>query len=140
MDVAEGIVISLEGKEEPDRVYSFVQGIMPIFFRQFEEKYGDLLEDDEIVILPGKDIVLHKKLGFDSSWYGSPSPPVSYGEKQRKLLAELNEKYQEIKQNYIVTSDGSLSNRGMLSGYPYNFQVDGLLKTEELWNDWYEDY
>ncbi|MFX0103426.1 MAG: hypothetical protein ACFFCS_27945, partial [Candidatus Hodarchaeota archaeon] len=140
MNVEEGIVTSLKRKEEPDRVYSFVQGIMRIFEREFDEKYGDLLEDDEIVILPGKNIVLHKKLGFDSSWFGTPSPPATFGDKHARLLKELNEKYNKINPKYGVNGAGGVYNRGELNGYAYNFQVDGALKTEELWEDWYEDY
>lgn len=140
MNVAEGIVTSLKREKEPDRVYSFVQGIMPAFERAFDEKYGDTLDDDEIIILPGKDIVLHKKLGFDSSWYGSPSPPVQFGEKHGKLLQQFNEKYHGINPNYFVNASGGLYNRGEISGHPHNFQMDGLLKTEETWEDWYEGY
>lgn len=140
MDVVEGITMSLRREGESDRVYSFVQGIMRKFERTFDERYGDELADEEIVLLPGKNIVIHKKLGFDSSWYGTPSPVIHYGEKHDKLLDEFQERWSARNQNYFVNNTGSLMNRGMLSGYSYNYLVDGLLKERDTWEAWHEDY
>lgn len=139
MDIVDGIVTSLRREGEPDRVYSFVQGIMPAFERQFDDKFSDDLDDDDIVILPVKNIVLHKKLGFDSSWCGFPGPPIGYGETQARLLARLNEEHAR-QPGYHVSGGGTLIKHEILSGHPHGFQVDGLLKTRELWEGWHEGY
>ncbi|MEX2684068.1 MAG: uroporphyrinogen decarboxylase family protein [Candidatus Sigynarchaeota archaeon] len=139
MNVVDGIITSLKREREPDRVYSFVQGIMELFARNFDEKFGDSLREDDIVILPNKDITIHKVLGFDSSWCGSASPSIVYGDQHPALLKELNERYQKINPDYKVTASGSLVKihaygRDLI----HNYQVDGLLKTREIWEKWHE--
>ncbi|MHA1794098.1 MAG: uroporphyrinogen decarboxylase family protein [Promethearchaeota archaeon] len=140
MNIDEIIVTALKREEEPPFCPSFVQGIMPAFSRAFDDKYGDILDEEDIVLLPGKDIVLHKKLGFDSSWYGFPGPPIHYGEKHDILLKELDDKQKKINPNYHVSTNGGLYKQELLMGFPHNFQVDGLLKTKELWEEWHEDF
>nr|MDO8109205.1 uroporphyrinogen decarboxylase family protein [Candidatus Sigynarchaeota archaeon] len=140
MDVVEGIITSLKREREPDRVYSFVQGIMPEFERQFDDRFADTIEADEVIILPNKDITIHKKLGFDSSWSGSPGPSVTWGKQHDKLVQEFNKKYQKINKDYIVHGNGALVKNEMLMGHPHGFQIDGILKERDLWEQWHEGY
>lgn len=139
MNVVDGIITSLKREREPDRVYSFVQGIMELFSRNFDEKLGDTLDEDNIVILPNKDITIHKALGFDSSWCGSTGPSVTYGDQHPALVQALDEKYKKINPDYLVTTSGSLVKVHAYGNLiVHNYQVDGLLKTRELWERWHE--
>lgn len=139
MNVVDGIITSLKREREPDRVYSFVQGIMELFSRNFDEKLGDTLDEDNIVILPNKDITIHKALGFDSSWCGSTGPSVTYGDQHPALVQALDEKYKKINPDYLVTTSGSLVKVHAYGNLiVHSYQVDGLLKTRELWERWHE--
>lgn len=139
MNVVDGIITSLRREREPDRVYSFVQGIMELFARNFDEQLGDSLAEEDIVILPNKDITIHKALGFDSSWCGSAGPTVTYGDRHPAMVKEMNDKYQKINPDYMVTTSGSLvKNRAYGALIVHGYQVDGLLKTRELWEEWHE--
>ena len=140
MNVVEGITASLKREGEPDRVYSFVQGIMPEFEHQFDDRFGDTIDPEDVIILPNKDITIHKKLGFDSSWCGSAGPVFSWGERHQEMLKELNEKYKQIDKNYLVHDGGALVKSETLLGHPHGFQVDGLLKSRAMWEAWYEGY
>jgi len=92
MNVVDGIITSLKREREPDRVYSFVQGIMELFARNFDEKLGDSFREEDVIILSNKDITIHKALGFDSSWCGSAGPSVVYGDQHPALVQAMNEK------------------------------------------------
>jgi len=140
MDVVEGIITSLKREQEPDRVYSFVQGIMPEFERQFDDRFGDIIDPEDVIILPNKDITIHKKLGFDSSWCGSAGPAISWGEHHRDLVKKLDEKYKQIDKDFAVHDGGTLVKNESLMGHPHGFQVDGLLKTRKIWEEWHEEY
>jgi hypothetical protein len=138
MDVAEGIVTSLKHEGEPDRVYSFVQGIMEYFAKQFDEQLGDVIDENDVILLPNKDITIHKYYGFDSSWCGSAGPSLSYNEDHAQMVKVFNDRYKNINPDYVVTGAGTLVKNETLMGHPHGFQVDGLLKTRELWEAWNE--
>ncbi len=139
MDVVDGIITSLKREREPDRVYSFVQGIMEMFECSFDERFGDVLDENEIILLPNKNITVHKKLEFDSSWCGAPGPAVIYGDQHPALVQVLDEKYKKINPDYLVTASGSLVKAHAYGNLVvHSYQVDGLLKSREMWEQWHE--
>ena len=143
MDLEELIIRSLRHEDIP-RVASFVQGIMPAFQKQWQDKYEDNLDDDDIALLGIKDATLHVSLGSDSSWsgFGGPSrrPPSDF----KALLAKAQTKLtrEERAEGYTIDSNGGKYKTVEFfeTNTTNHFLVEGTLLTEEEWNEWYENW
>jgi hypothetical protein len=142
MDFEELIVRSLDHGENVPRVPSFVQGIMPYFYQQWEKRFGDEITDDQVIITPVKDITLHVHLGFDSSWCGfegpGHNPPWNFNIKLQKINTKVSK--QDRTNGYQIHSNGGLYKTVMIKGYPNQFLVKGTIKDEEEWNDWFKGW
>ena len=72
MDVVERFQMALRREGESDHIGSFCQSIMPIFAKNWDDVYGDDVEDEHMVTTTLKDFTMYKFLGFESSWAGTP--------------------------------------------------------------------
>jgi Uroporphyrinogen decarboxylase (URO-D) len=140
MDLEDIVITALDRNEDPPRVPSFVQGIMPYFFEQWDTKYGDELEMEDIRISPTKDITLHCHLGFDSSWCGFTGPGRRAPESNKQKIEEANAKLspEERADGYHISSRGGLYKTVVLQGYDHSYLVHGTIKTKDQWEDWFE--
>jgi len=137
------ILTALRREEEPKRVPTFVQGIMPNFFAAFDRKYGDTLEEEDVLTTPLKDFTLHVNMGFDSTWCGfqgfgwksEPGFDQFLKKKNQELLSE-----EERNNHFYINTTGGLYHSGELMGNPHNFLVGGVIKTEEQWKEWFVDH
>ncbi|MHA1820392.1 MAG: uroporphyrinogen decarboxylase family protein [Promethearchaeota archaeon] len=139
MDLIERFQIALRREGEPDRVPSFCQGIMQGFVIQWDEKYGDDIEFEDIAQTDLKDFTIYRHLGFDSSWCGIPAGTRIYTEESNVLFKKMNAELDEDKKRrgYAITRSGAMVHHGLLNGFPYTFTHEGVLKTKELWDAWY---
>jgi len=135
MDSRERILKSFN-HEEPDRVPIFFQSIMPNFFKKLEQEYEDKIEDDDIIIVDGKDFTLYKKLGVDMAWGcgGSLSVhcPTEILKNYPLPKLEKNDEYVDI--------DGRVHRKTKLFNYDYNWYLRPYLTNEDLVDEWYENY
>nr|MDO8114286.1 uroporphyrinogen decarboxylase family protein [Candidatus Sigynarchaeota archaeon] len=126
-------VLKTFNHEEPDCVPLFVQSIMPVFYEQMERKWAD--EDDIDVIYLGKDFTLYKRMGFDMSWGGgglSASPTVN--RLDQHALPAMKEPGVSIDMN------GRLHKITTMNGHPYTWYLGPYLTTEDMVDEWYENY
>ncbi|MHA1733503.1 MAG: uroporphyrinogen decarboxylase family protein [Promethearchaeota archaeon] len=133
----ERMITALERDGLPDRVPTFVEGMMSDFQRKSDEVYGDEI-DDEHVLFVGGDWIWAKYYGFDAQWLHS-SPvrmlPLNGIDPAKIELDEPNSRvgrFGGISQ--VVRRD---------TGIVHAYQT-GYLNTLELWEEWidagYFDY
>lgn len=140
MELEELIVRSLKHEEIP-RVASFLQGVMPNFQRQWSAKYEDTVTDDDIGLTATKDCTLHMSLGIDSSWagFGGPwyRPPPEFKAKLKKAQEKLSK--EDRAKGYEIGQTGELARTVTFAetNTQNRYVVEGTLKTEEEWKDWY---
>jgi len=143
MDIEEIIVRSLKHEEIP-RVASFVQGVMPAFQRQWNEKYEENVQEDEIGLTPVKDCTLHMSLGFDSSWAGFAGPGYRPPKDHTKIVEKANKKIsqEDQKKGYAIGQNGGLYRTVYFTETQTSnhFLVEGTIQTEEEWNEWYDGW
>ncbi|GAB4319352.1 MAG: hypothetical protein Kow0069_22830 [Promethearchaeota archaeon] len=142
MDLIERFLTTFD-HEEPDRVPSFVQGVMPGFMDQWLAKYEESIEDEDVVLTPVKDVTLHVHLGFDSSWCGVAGPKVTVSEDARMACERANEALSPEQRvaGYHVTQAGTLRKTTILpNGRPHSWMVEGTLTTREAWESFYDGY
>jgi len=132
-------LIALRREGESDRVASFLQNIMSRFAQRWDMKYGDTIEEKDIAQTDSKDFTIFKHLGFDSSWCGTPSGGRVFTKESDKLYERLNNEIpkEEKAKGYHINRAGGYSHNGFLNGEPYTYLHEGILKTEELWDEWY---
>ncbi|MBD3353397.1 MAG: hypothetical protein GF364_18085 [Candidatus Lokiarchaeota archaeon] len=141
MEQDERFLIMLRREGEPDRVPSFIQGIMPLFMQEWDEKYGDSITDEDFCPTDVKDFTMVKHLGFDSSWCGTPSGHRVFSEASDKLWKKMNDELpkEEKEKGYKINRNGARVHVGTLNGLPYTYTHEGILKTPELFMEWYKD-
>lgn len=141
LDVQERFLIALRREGESDHVGSFCQGIMPIFMRNWDEKYGDDLEFEDLVLTDMKDFTIYKHLGFEASWCGTPSGARVYSEDSDKLYRKMNEELPKEKKRrgYRINRGGAMVHDGTLNGLPYTYTHEGVLNEKSLFKTWYGD-
>ena len=76
MDVLDRILKTFD-HEEPDRVPSFLEGMMGIFKDNFMMKYEDEIEDDQVLFGSYGDLTVYKYYKVDSVWLHSS--PIRWG-------------------------------------------------------------
>jgi hypothetical protein len=142
MNLEDIIITALKREQEPPRVPSFVQGIMEYFTKQWMEKYEDDIEEQDIAITPVKDITMHIGLGFDSSWCGFNGPSWIVPKDHEKIVQRKNQQLsaQERAEGYHISNFGGLYKTVHFFGHDHNFLVGGTIKTEDEWNEWFENW
>ncbi|MHA1369317.1 MAG: uroporphyrinogen decarboxylase family protein [Promethearchaeota archaeon] len=120
--------------EEPDRVPTFCQSMMPKFEQTLEEMWEDEIEDSDILLL-GKNFTMFKKLGFDSSWGG-----ISTGAwiPHEVMVANPLPKLKDT--SLSVNVNGQVMKITKMDGFSYTWYYGPYLTSEELADEWYETY
>ncbi len=119
--------------EEADRVPTFLQSMMPNFIKNCEEKFGDNINDEDILYI-GKDFTLYVKLGLDSGW-GAPITTVRHSNEMldQNPLPKLGP-------NLHVDRTGRITEHGTLNGHPQTWVRGSIFKTLEEAEKWWEIY
>ncbi|MEX2681583.1 MAG: uroporphyrinogen decarboxylase family protein [Candidatus Sigynarchaeota archaeon] len=127
MNARDRLIVALQNDGEPDRVPSFVEGMMGDFKKNTLDKYETAIGDDDVVLVSGMDFTLFKFYKFDAVWLHST--PVSWNP------------LKGLDPNDIVIADGGKVNRfghiHRLTRSTNNWKYQtGYLNTEELWKEW----
>lgn len=125
MNARDRLIVALENDGEPDRVPSFVEGMMQEFKKNTIEKYEDDIGENDVVLVQGRDFTLFKFYKFDSFWLHEA--PISW---QRMSLDP---------ESIIIPDNGKVNRFGhvkrLSSENSWKYQT-GYLNTEELWKEW----
>ncbi|MHA1682353.1 MAG: uroporphyrinogen decarboxylase family protein [Promethearchaeota archaeon] len=126
MDARTRLLVALENDgTEPDRVPSFVEGMMEKFKGNALEIYEDDIEDDDVVLIEG-DWTLYKFFKFDGVWLHST--PVRY-----KPLNGFDHNDIIPEEGVRVDRHGRVSRLASTGQYKYQ---TGYLNTIEVWEEW----
>ncbi len=143
MDVRERVIKALAHKdgELPDRVPTFVEGMMGHFKRKCDEKYGKKLDDkiiDKAIGTIGFNWIWSFFFQFDSQWLHSS--PV----KMKPLSIDINA-IDLGEKNLRLSRFGGISQKttDRYTGEAWGY-IDGYLNSKEKWEEWidagYFDY
>ncbi len=151
MDNHERMIKTFE-HEEPDRVLVHHRGILPngTFYQDWNNTIADELEDDEVMILPFiGDITLAHWAGQDTVFGGIPT---AVGYPSVRLLDAVDhdmnhpifQKLKHVPKDRLpilrVNRNGSINERTTYNGMGYSWYHDGLFRTKEERNKFYERY
>ncbi|MHA1697250.1 MAG: uroporphyrinogen decarboxylase family protein, partial [Promethearchaeota archaeon] len=125
MDPRERLLKALENDGEPDKVPSFVEGMMAKFQSNALELYEDEIEDDD-VILTGRDWTLFKFFKFDSAWLHST--PIHY-----EPLVDIDLDALSGDKEIFVNRMGHVFRKNRFGSLKYQ---TGFLNSEEIWKEW----
>ncbi len=126
MNARDRVIVALENDGEPDRVPSFVEGMMDEFKRNTMDKYEDAIGDDDVVLVNGMDFTLYKLYKFDAVWLHST--PISW-----KPLVGLDPNAVAIENGGKVDRMGHINRLSSNNSWKYQ---TGYLDTENLWQEW----
>ncbi|MHA1791529.1 MAG: uroporphyrinogen decarboxylase family protein [Promethearchaeota archaeon] len=125
MNSRERVIKALENDGEPDRVPSFVEGMMAGFINNTLKRYEDDIEDDDVLIV-NKDWTIYKFYKFDSGWLHST--PISY-----KPLEGIDIVNKPLEDGLMVDRHGRVHKKASTGDYKYQ---TGYLNTKDAWKEW----
>ncbi|MHA1680427.1 MAG: uroporphyrinogen decarboxylase family protein [Promethearchaeota archaeon] len=147
MDHEEFLIRTIDGDEIP-RAPCYVNNVMGGLVKTLDEKYGDELEDDDIVVRDGFDLTYPRWLGVDLV-KGGPGP--NFGT-NHKVFPNPSRKFSNLPwaQPEILlhefgsdlhVSDLGIMNRVMVLNKEgsHHFYVEGLLSTPERYREWKDE-
>jgi hypothetical protein len=115
-------------REAPEKISSFCQSIMGKLGSEYMERYGDDIEEDNILMTPIGDLTIYKCFGYGSHWSGTPAPKLIVDDILVERTQEMTKKLHESGQpNLAVTNMGSIRGSNNVS----NWFVEAGIKTEE---------
>jgi Uroporphyrinogen decarboxylase (URO-D) len=142
VDLEDLILTALERGSEPPRVPTFIQTIMPGFFKQWEDIRGDEIEDEDVYLTEIQDLTIHNNLGYDSSWIGFQGPtripPTDMQSRIKPFFDRLPES--EKTEGYFVGEGGGLYKKVSHQGFQTHYLVRGVIKSEDEWRTWFEGW
>jgi hypothetical protein len=112
-------ILRLEG--EPDRVGTFLQSPMPVFYRNYVKRYEDEIEEADVIVRP-QDVTLIKHMGFDSSWLWQPDARVTTGPEMLVLQACVP----RLSAREHVDPLGGIYTSSTLNGLLYSWWTAGI--------------
>ncbi len=132
MNARERITKAFE-HEEPDRVPTFLQSMMPKFEERVRARFEDEVQEDDILYI-GKDFTMYAKLGLDSGW-GAPLPGFHFDPEVLK-----SNPLPSVGPNRSVDQRGRIVEHGVLNGHPQTWVAGSILKSPEEADKWWSTY
>ncbi|MHA1733596.1 MAG: uroporphyrinogen decarboxylase family protein [Promethearchaeota archaeon] len=116
--------------EEPDEVPSFCQSLMAKICADYDEQYGDDLDEETVLLTPTGDFTLYKAFGYSSHWIPAPRGVLAVDDAWRDEVVRVNS---ELKAgpnpNYSLGLNGSIRGTGLVHGFPMGWFVEPYLTT-----------
>ncbi len=132
MNARERITKAFE-HEEPDRVPTFLQSMMPLFEQRVRERFENEVQDEEVIYI-GKDFTMYVKLGLDSAW-GASLPGMRIDPEILK-----NHPLPGVGPNRAVDHYGRIVQHGILNGHTQSWVAGSILKSADEANQWWTTY
>ncbi|MBD3187684.1 hypothetical protein GF325_12690 [Candidatus Bathyarchaeota archaeon] len=125
MDARQRLLVALENKEEPDRVPSFVEGMMAGFRQAAIQRFEDDILEEDILLVEG-DWTLYKFYQFDGVWLHQV--PIRY--KSLKIQEDVQA---SLEGEERVDRFGRLHRKNRYGQFKYQ---SGFLNSMESWERW----